>query len=733
MIPKFRGDLNDPGKTNEERRATTVHAKDKEFQEKIHARINPPPEPPKPVVDLKVMDTIMGKGTSGPVTKAPAMVYPSNSIPIPNPNAPIAAPYMIPWDYNQNNIPIVKKYNINIMGMDGAISTMSQVFEDILPETALQLNRMTTLSERNTLHSYIRSILLKRGDGEEVAFDDKKPELMNLLSHMKMMEINPYHYSTITGSAYKTMPDNFLMLRSCYPIRFDKKSNNVSCSVDNIGANVRIYALSVYDELAYMINEGGIVKKLSDVWREMMFYTYIREEILKRKQVPHFAFLHTYYLTTNSTIDFDKLKTIKNTTNIKNGDFQKANENARDNFFKKTMQDFISTKDGYNFTINLRAFQDVKSKEIVRFNETHKRKAYIMNGEKVNINDTEIHVNERSTKCLVAITEAPDQNIIDWSTRTYIIEDGPVRKQVNSGMHSDLTWKTVIFQMLATFATMYKHGIAIKEFSWPKNFYIKTFSDTGPIGYWKYKLRGIDFYIPNMKALLMVDSCFDNVVGGFNKNLSSFNFKLFGDFYDDNHSITLGSITYAPTATDRNAVFKEMYKGFFDSNEFKGVFKNAGGIAPSTEIMNLIDRIMDYNFLDHKGDSTTAKTDLADLFVQEFGFFLHNKIGDLVDSTDEQMLRGLGESVDECKKGDLVAYIPTSSITTSVLYWGIIIDNMMSSSNVKVLILNSGSYSSVDIPYSNIRRAFGDVKQKYKPDHKINSEDELLETYTIPI
>ena len=61
---------------------------------------------------------------------------------MPNPNNPVASNYMIPWNHNQLNVPIIKKYNISVQGMDGNITNASQIFEDILPETNMALNTL---------------------------------------------------------------------------------------------------------------------------------------------------------------------------------------------------------------------------------------------------------------------------------------------------------------------------------------------------------------------------------------------------------------------------------------------------------------------------------------------------------------------------------------------------------------------------------------------------------------
>ena len=196
IIPKYSGVMNDPGITNDEKKAKTVYFKDREQQEQMKERMVRPQEPPKPIVEMKVMDTILGP--KGPPKPMGAPVYPSTTVPVPNPfTSPIASTYMIPWNFNEFNVPIVKKYNISIQGADGELTSTGEVFEDILPPSQVTHNRMTTLGERQVLYSYIRSILVKKGDGEQIGFSDttkNRPEIINLLSYMKMLEISLFSF-----------------------------------------------------------------------------------------------------------------------------------------------------------------------------------------------------------------------------------------------------------------------------------------------------------------------------------------------------------------------------------------------------------------------------------------------------------------------------------------------------------------------------------------------------------
>ena len=77
-----------------------VHVEDKEQMKTMEERIVRPPPPPLPLMSMTVMDTVLGKKDP----PKPNTIYPSLTVPIPNPNNPIASTYMVPWDYNNYNI-----------------------------------------------------------------------------------------------------------------------------------------------------------------------------------------------------------------------------------------------------------------------------------------------------------------------------------------------------------------------------------------------------------------------------------------------------------------------------------------------------------------------------------------------------------------------------------------------------------------------------------------------------
>jgi hypothetical protein len=204
--------------------------------------------------------------------------------------------------------PIVQKYNITFGGAD--VTRLGEVYEDMLPtRIAMAKNTFNSLSERLTVINYLRTVLIKQGDGEEIGFDSrKKAEINTLLSHLKIIGLNPYNYNKMTNNPYTGLPDRLIIYKSCYPIKVDQNTN-IQCSNDNIGINVRIYQL--LEGEAVMTNIGNEFKKYFEVWREMVYYEKIREEVVKSNISPNFVTLISYFMHPRTLLDFAKYRKAK--------------------------------------------------------------------------------------------------------------------------------------------------------------------------------------------------------------------------------------------------------------------------------------------------------------------------------------------------------------------------------------------------------------------------------------
>merc|ERR1712070_508255 len=73
--------------------------------------------------------------------------------------------------------------------------------------------------------------------------------------------------------------------------------------------NVRVYKLP---DSAYLINkfseDYSFIKY--DEWRELSYYEFVREKILKKKICPNFSLMYGYHLPTKCGINFNDLEKV---------------------------------------------------------------------------------------------------------------------------------------------------------------------------------------------------------------------------------------------------------------------------------------------------------------------------------------------------------------------------------------------------------------------------------------
>jgi hypothetical protein len=716
QIPLFKdGSTNNPFTTLDQQNVSRMNAEEKERREDKERRnaLNNPPT----LFEFKINDNVIKYPEGKKMQEDPFKsmisqgIYPNPYVPIPNPFFPTQNP-MNPYSYAPNQIPVIKKYNISISNSNGDLEKIHDLYEDVLPQVnGITQKTLTTLSERLIIYQYLRSIFIKHADGEDIQIGGSKTgdrnELVNLLSHIKLMEINPYHFSKITNNPYKTLPDNFLMFRSCYPVRLNMQNNVVQCAVDNIGVNIRIYQMRICDILANKIGYR-LTKKDSDVWREISYYEYIREHILKTKISPNFIMLYAWYVSLKSGVDFIKLKRLKNEKSNNSTNIQ---ENV-DILNLKLKEDLASTLIEYN-NINtpqgLSIFKKNGSAQLKNISES-----MLFQGSDFDKLET-----YPTNKCTVMITEAPNNNLYDWSTRSYSVELGPVKRMVQTGFHDIKIWQSIVFQLLISMYILKIHKIAINEFSIENNVYIKSLTkDENNIGYWKFKVEGIDFYIPNYGYLLLIDSKFQEIKDGI-ENVSLdrskklvFKHKILAKMFDDSDK----------EVDDMN---KQNILNVFNSNNFSQGFTQSGGNKPPAEILKMIN---DINAL-----LSDDRNTFVDVLLLTQAHFLHNRLGSL---TKEIEFEQIVQNTFNFKTGDIIAHkLPGSN--DKAYNWALYIKKNEPNGH-EIFTINPNNildYNSIKLIKQNVAdgsifRSYGAIEQNYKPNQKISEED-ILETYII--
>lgn len=676
-----------------------------------------------PIVNLQVYQPPRPREPTKP--NIPAIFYPPS---VPTPYFPPQftyqlPPYMMGSMYQPSQVPVIKAYNINIDGVTGDHTKLNLIYEDILPSRQF-MGTTTTIGERLNVYNFIRAMMFPQGDGKNIGLDGKSDD--TILSHLKFMDLNPYNTYRFSNNPYKGLPIGFLIYRSCYPIRYDAAESTVTCSRNSVGTNIRIYRMT---EGSYNINNQS-QKKFNefDEWREISYYEYIREHVIKKKECPNFTFLYGYYICKNSRIDFDKIALLRGVYIKSEPGYlqnpplirpivepkrpliprQPCKPCQQPQFTVQVGGDNPGNDTGSNLTedsLTGGLLADLPDKLLVSNNNQA--------GGQVEVN-IRLNPNAFLGKALVAMTEAPNYNLFGWASKTYQM-DGNIRRQINTGFHIDKVWYSVLFQIMAGLYCMQIHKISFNDFTVEDNIYIKDINIYGPATrYWKYKVDGIDYYIPNYGYVVMVDSNYRDLPGSTTSvpitNCSPIRqHKLYSKFLDPNISDT----------EFRDQSF-EAFKRAMDCNIYDQSFINFGGCKPPPEVLFLLSQIITEANVD-------TEKNIGKYLYTFMRRFMNNRVGTYLREIEIQNIRR--DEQKDFLKGQIVVYEDGSSS-----YKFVIFHNLTGIGVASILTKNDPVNEDIIGMTVPVTSLYGYTKmepivQNFKPNESILNEDDLLETY----
>lgn len=690
-IPKYKEQMNNPMIPNEQKRIYAESRQNQPVQENKNQLINLQiyqPQKPAP---------------SAPKMPPPSVIYPNF---VPNPFDPIGyASHMQAMNYNMPKAPVYNEYNINIEGLSGSQLRTAMIFEDAMPAKNIG-GTFKSVGERNTMYEAIRSNLFTQGDGKDIPIEN---DSYNLLSHLKLMDMNPYNASRFSKNPYKGLPFGFLLYRSCYPMRFNSQYYATMCAPNSTGLNIRIYRLT---NGAYMINKQNVTSSSDyDEWREIAFYNYVKEHILKPKVCPNFPFMYGYNITLNANIKFDELKPV---TAVKSNNL--VQNNVTNNIVSMVPQNQNPIKVLSNVTIINTRPTILPSDAIVSLNNNLGPKNNGMMPQINPIANPSIELNKYSGKVLVCLTEACNYSLFGWAKKEYRA-DGNVKTMINSGYHSKAVWESIIFQLMASMYVMQSKGININNFRLDRNVFIKDINSGGNVtDYWKYKIEGIDYYIPNYGYLVIVDSNyrdFDIPFDCDNETDKSRKRKLEGAFIGNS------------SLTQNDCILKsfDMFKSAIDPNIFDQDFVNDNGVKPPEDILRLLTNIR--NTIDSKPSLNIA------YYIRKFmTMFINNRIGGPLQEIElNHVKRG---AVKEFRRGQIVVMTDNDGIDKFVLH--VNAKNDVSRIVTKDKIdPNNANFIEKDVPTSSLNEysIVEPIRQIFKSDQSNLNEDALIETYNL--
>jgi len=517
-----------------------------------------------------------------------------------------------------------KIYEINASGPTGPHTKLNMIYEDILPGKGV-LNTFKTVGERISQSQYVRTILFYQGDGTEVDLDGSTAN--SLLSHIKFLELNPFNTNKFSNNPYKGLPDGYLIYRTCYPIKRSEPFGQPTCARDSMAINVRIYKLT---SGAYLINKQNNNKLHEfEQWREVTYYEYIRDNIIKKKVCPNFVSIFGYYLCRRSNICFDKINQV-NLSELKGTqDINFANLNIQGPENEQTKMTNALVK-------NLR---ELNPGNIIQQLDTE------LKLKNMQIKQKQVKLDEYNGEVLVTLTESPTYNLFSWASKIYQ-QEGNTRRMINTGYHNEKVWRSIIFQLMVGLYVLHINKIYIKDFNIQNNVFIKDLNIEGTATtYWRYKINGIDYYVPNYGYIVLIDSNYRDYDTQKPSPTQQKKYKLDGQIFSTENTIN---------GTEEQKTY-EMFKAGLDTNNFDTNFANIGGVKPDGKILDTLDKI----------HADTDKN-LESYFIKYMTKYMNNRIGTYLKEQETVHVRS--DDLRQFSRGQMLVYEEGADIYKFVLY-----------------------------------------------------------------
>lgn len=697
-IPEYNEPTNNPMITNTQKAmyaADNMRKKEKPPMVDFSFKYAPPPKPQ------------WGNSTNQQMPN-PSVFTPTYSF---NPFDPLVyAQYMQQVNY-ANQRPIFNEYTINIKGVSGSHLKTQRLFQDILPVKNVA-NSFRSIEERTTMYEAIRANLFDKGDGNDVSIENNT---YNLLSYLKLMDMNPYNAARYTNNPYMGLPFGLLLFRSCYPIKHDTFHHTSMCAHNSTGINVRIYRLT---DGAYYVNKHNMAVAADyDEWRDIFFYNYIKEYIIKQKMCPHFPFMYGYHITLNSNINFDELKRNQTTsiaTNTKNQPQQLLPH-------PQPRQTVLPPP----HTLPTAPQQPAVPQRQQIVHPSVQQQNALMNAQPViptfnpaaqqnNAQSNTINLQKYTGKSIVCLTEASNYSIIGWAKKEYKIT-GNINTMINTGYHAKSVWFSIYFQLLVALYVMQLKGIIINDFKLDRNVFIKDISLGGQnTQFWKYKINGIEYFIPNFGYLLIIDTNYKDFDRKYSDNVPNSDIhKLDGKFID----------TFNMTQNNINETVFKMFVEAINPNNYGNDFINSNGIKPPEEVITLLTTM--------KNEADAKLTlDISAYIRKYMTMFIHNRVGTvLTDLEKTNIKRG---ALKDFRPGQLVVHLDNDNEEKCVIHINFINANTSRIITKDKLDPNTANFIEKDVHISSLNdySVIHPIRQKNKYDANFN-DDMLLETYTI--
>lgn len=215
----------------------------------------------------------------------------------------------LPWAAAQPDGPpkqVVKNYTLNLSNplTSRSLDAVNHIYEDYLPPSVAgqRMTDRSTVRSREGVYNLVRNFVVGNSDGRMVHFASQGHQ--SLFSHLKMLEVNPFHSSKDSDNPYRTNPFDQVVVRCGYPIRYHP-TGNVSLGRENVSLNIRVYRLRNADLL---FQRTSLQAPDVPAWRDVLYYRKVLRDVLlvEPPVSPHFIMMYGYLLCA-SKVNFDAL------------------------------------------------------------------------------------------------------------------------------------------------------------------------------------------------------------------------------------------------------------------------------------------------------------------------------------------------------------------------------------------------------------------------------------------
>lgn len=757
-------------------------------REVFKKRIAEKPKPREPPVLLE--QKIYNPSTSKPTRPKPVQPFvPINQ----HTNMPIVN-YPYPYANILNKVPIQKIYNITIGDPGITGNFIGDFYEDMIPSSPYPLNSLS-LEDRIKLRGYVRNILIEKMDGEEMNITGGKKSFRKYVKwgpfNPYSLSNNPYDDIGSKFTLYSVFyPMRYDEEKKIFNVAKDATSFNIrtydlsigSLYSDRLTDEMKLENFNVFRELRYykFILSEIINKKVSPNFVNLILYKIDKATKIKYQKLVEFKMRHLpkalrdiAYKPIDIVASIDEqirnartflnhfkvkyptkrthepsIEDLEDMLEKKSSDDKKysSRDSIEDpsilnDYIKKIIEDPEKRAEAEKLVyaagltlddIPIKGDYGAKKEKIAIYQSKMKQLRNILSVFGLKRTDFD-NFEDASKKSLILMTEGPTHNILRWASPAYN-KNGSQNIMIGTGYHTEEAWMSVYFQIIHAMMVLEKHEIYFRELSLDKNIFIKdVYYDGGNVGYWKYIVNDVSYYVPNLGYIVMFDSSYSDKVDIFNmkktidktefeKVKGKEDFKIIStELFEINFSKKEIDDLPSDSETDQQnhirALLRKDIANILDPTNLSNRLKHMKGIQPTDNFIKTLTSIHQSYV---KGDT------LADILLNNFSDYLHSRIGTSLSNSEMNNVSLI--PVRNLERGKMVIYQERFGEYKWAMYAGndsvpgkhMIVDERAASKTPKSVFLASLRSYPNNLP----------VEHVFRKGHKYMEED-LIDTYRL--